>query len=208
MASVEQLTCRASTLFPELDASALSAVFPPLDPEQSLESALDKLGLAYLAPHDGRQLPLRPGEASVVYSRAVLEHIPVDVLRGLFREFARILEPGLGYACHIIDNSDHWAHGDRRLSMLNFLRFSDGYWQRLSINPLDYMNRLRHSQYLELIESSGFKVVADESEPDARALADLNHLPLHPQFKRFGREDLAILTSRIVAVRRPEVRLS
>ena len=60
----------------------------------------------------------------VVTSRAVLEHVPPDVIQDIFNESFRLLNAN-GLACHIIDNSDHWQHGDLRLSRVNFLRFSD-----------------------------------------------------------------------------------
>ncbi len=86
-----------------------------------LEKATNALGLVYLAPADARRLALEPGDVDIVSSRAVLEHIPREVLEAIFAEFARILVPGRGVMCHIVDNSDHWAHIDKRLSMVNFL---------------------------------------------------------------------------------------
>jgi hypothetical protein len=157
-----------------------------------------------LAPIEARRLPFEAGEIDIVSSRAVLEHIPRGVLVEIFKEFARLLTPGAGYMCHIIDNSDHWAHGDHRLSMLNFLRYTDRTWKWFAKNPLDFMNRMRHTEYLKLLRDAHFDVVLDLSRADEAALKDLDDIPLSPEFRPFPRADLAILTSRLVAVRSNE----
>lgn len=168
---------------------------------QGLERIAAQLGLRYLAPTDASRLPFEPGEVDMICSRAVLEHIPRQVLRAIFREFARLLRPEVGRMCHIIDNSDHWAHGDRRLSMLNFLRYPENTWKWFAMNPLDFMNRMRHSEYVALLRDSGFDIALDASSPDAKALHELGKLPVSDEFRHFTPTDLAILTSRLVAVR-------
>ena len=166
-----------------------------------LDQIADQLGIRYLAPTDADQLPFSPGEIDIVCSRAVLEHIPRQTLRRIFQEFARLLQPGLGLMCHIVDNSDHWAHGDKRLSMLNFLRYSESTWKWFANNPLDFMNRMRHSEYLALLRECGFEVSLDASNPDSKALEDLESIPISDTFRQFSPVDLAILTSQFVAAR-------
>lgn len=168
---------------------------------RGLEQIAAQLGLRYLAPVDARKLPFEPGQINIVSSRAVLEHIPRQVLAEIFREFARLLLPKIGSMCHIVDNSDHWAHGDKRLSMLNFLRYSESTWKWFAKNPLDFMNRMRHSEYVALLVEAGFELAHDASSPDLKALQELKSLPISSSFRRFEPEDLAILTSQFVAVR-------
>jgi hypothetical protein len=67
------------------------------------------------------------------------------------------------------------------------------------MNPLDYQNRLRHSQYKKMIEDAGFRIALDESPPEIKALNDLNKLKIDPFFRQFPKTDLAVLTSYIVA---------
>lgn len=168
---------------------------------RELETVAAKFGFTYLAPCDARQLPLATGEVDVVVSRAVLEHIPREVLQAIFDEFRRVLAPGTGFMCHIIDNSDHWAHHDRRLSMVNFLRYSNRAWKWFAKNPLDFMNRMRHFEYLALVNRSGFEIVLDDSVPDRVALTDLERIPVSEDFRAFKNVDMAILTSQVVARR-------
>jgi SAM-dependent methyltransferase len=197
-----QLASRADYLGSQLDISAdlvasrLAATY-----SEGLESACEKLSLAYLAPIETHCLPYRQGEIDVIISRAVLEHVPRETLRKIILEFARILLPGRGYMCHIVDNSDHWAHVDRRLSLINFLRYPTSVWKWFALNPLDYTNRMRHSEYIELMSATGFSVVTDESEPDQSALSDLSVIPVAAEFRDKEAADLAVLTSRLVAVR-------
>ena len=183
---------------------APGAVRSALDANSSgdLEKCAAKLGLVYMAPTDARDLPLSKGDIDIIISRAVLEHIPRTILLQIFREFARLLAPASGYMCHIVDNSDHWAHHDKRLSMLNFLRYSEKRWTWFARNPLDFMNRMRHSEYVSLLAASGFDMVLDESTPDPTALRDVERLPISSEFNKFSREDLATLTSKLVVTRR------
>ena len=76
---------------------------------QSLEEMLQRLGLTYGAPFDPGRSSL---EVDVIVSHTVLEHIPPDILVGLFNWFRRCLRPG-GLVSHGIDNSDHRANLDR-----------------------------------------------------------------------------------------------
>lgn len=167
--------------------------------QEGLDQVLATLGMEYLAPVDARSLPLTTGSVDIVVSRAVLEHIPPVVISDLFDEFNRVLCTRTGLACHVVDNSDHWAHVDRRLSMVNFLRYSDWAWKWFAVNRLDYTNRLRHSDYLQLLENSGFRVVLDESVPDDDALRDLTKLSVDRRFDGRSAKDMAILTSYVVA---------
>ena len=59
----------------------------------------------------------------IVISRVVLEHIPPAQLRCLHDDFARALRQG-GIVSHVVDNSDHREHRDKRLSRIEFLRVS------------------------------------------------------------------------------------
>ena len=163
-----------------------------------LEELLEHFGFVYLAPADATALTLEDGSIDVAISRAVLEHIPAATLARIFAELHRVLNKS-GGMCHIVDNSDHWSHADARLSRINFLRYSESRWRWFAINPLDYQNRLRHSDYLQLAQRAGFRIVEDRSVPDSRALDDLPRLSIHRAFATYGADDLAILTSRFVA---------
>ncbi len=161
------------------------------DPMASgLDAYFDGLGLRYLAPCDCRHLDLPDGSVDIVTSRAVLEHIPADVIAAILRELHRILGPG-GLACHFIDPSDHWEHVDKSISKINFLQHSD-FVHGLIHSPNNYQNRLRHPEYVRMMKDAGFAVVREEREVDAASLMALNaSLKLASRFEQFVPEDLA-----------------
>ncbi len=167
----------------------------------SLESSLTELNCRYLAPFDLLGDGLQEHSIDIITSRAVLEHVPPIIVGKMFREFNRLLRHD-GFMCHIIDNSDHWEHNDKSISRLNFLRYSQRTFELFSsMNPLDYQSRLRHSQYKEIIQDAGFRVVFDESPPDEKAMAALDSLKIHPSFDQFSKQDLAVLSSYLVATK-------
>jgi SAM-dependent methyltransferase len=184
-----------------LAASYLTASYPAAT-RPDLEELLGRLRMEYHAPCDLISSTLADGAFDVVASRAVLEHVPPDILRPLVARVFRLLRSG-GWTCHAVDNSDHWSHTDGRLSRVNFLRYSDRFFDLLNrFNPLDYQNRLRHPQYVELLREAGFEVILARSDPDPKALEALKTLPVARRFQGFPVEDLARLDSYFLA-RRP-----
>ena len=166
-----------------------------------LRSALAEINGNYLAPYDLLNNDMPDQSVDIITSRAVFEHIPPKIVRNMFFEFNRLLRQD-GAMCHIIDNSDHWEHNDKTICRLNFLKYSQTTFNIISsMNPLDYQNRLRHSQYIKMIEDVGFRIVLDEFHSDDKALNDLNTLKIHASFSQFSMEDLAVLTSYVVAAR-------
>jgi SAM-dependent methyltransferase len=164
----------------------------------SQKEFLESHGLVYLAPCDCRQLSLADSSLDAITSRSVFEHIPRPVIAAIFKESYRLLAPG-GMVCHFIDNSDHWAHGDRSISRVNFLKFSDRAFRLTYLNSLNYQNRLRHSEYIGLLKTAGFEIVRAQGTADPAALAALKTLPLAPQFRQFTPEDLSTMDSYLLA---------
>lgn len=166
-----------------------------LPPEMPLEEALERLGLVYRVPID----LARPDLAvDAIVSHTVLEHIPPAVLEQIFLQSHAALRPG-GLINHGIDHSDHRQHQDPRLSRIDFLRYGETAWRLLCLNPQDYTNRLRHPDYVAMIEAAGFETVIERPLVDARARADLETLPLAPRFQGRNPDDLATTWSHIVA---------
>jgi len=96
-----------------LDAAALTRQL------NSAPAGMDELfalfRLEYLAPCNCANLPLADRSLDVVYSRAVLEHVPPAVIEHIFMEARRVLKDS-GLMCHFIDPSDHLQHQDRSIS--------------------------------------------------------------------------------------------
>ena len=164
----------------------------------TFEAQLHAFGWIYQVPWT--QAPLGDGGLDIVYSRAVLEHIRPNEIRHIFLAAHKNLRHN-GYMCHIIDNSDHTEHNDKMISRVNFLKYNDIIWSLTGINRQDYQNRLRHSNYLALIAESGYSIVTSQRDVCERSLQALDTLPLAERFCGMARDDLATMTSFIVARR-------
>ena len=57
-----------------------------------------------------------------VYQQVHLEHIPKDSIKKIFIELRRILKKD-GVVCATIDYTDHYAHTDKNIGLLNFLSY-------------------------------------------------------------------------------------
>ena len=170
------------------------------DPTTSMEDRLKEMHLVYMAPCDCRKLNLAAASLDVVTSRACLERVPPDVIQDVFNESYRVLKRG-GVACHLVDHSDHWQHVDKRISRVNFLKYSDSFFRWTYINSLNYQNRLRHPQYLEMLRKAGFRLVREEHVVDEVSLRYLPQMRIAERFRNFSNEDLAISDSFLLAVR-------
>ena len=78
-------------------------------------------GIEYLAPADAARLPLADQSVDAYVSFTVLEHIPPDTLIAILRESQRVLRPH-GRLVHCIDFTDHSAHSDPSITLVNFLQ--------------------------------------------------------------------------------------
>jgi ubiquinone/menaquinone biosynthesis C-methylase UbiE len=153
-----------------------------------------------MAPCDCRKLNLSAASLDVVTSRACLERVPPNVIQDIFHESYRVLKPG-GVACHWVDHSDHWENLDKRISRVNFLKYSDSFFRLTYINSLNYQNRLRHPQYLEMLRKAGFRLVREEHMVDAVSLRYLPHMRIAERFRKFSNEDLATSDTFLLAVK-------
>jgi hypothetical protein len=89
-----------------------------------------------------------------------LEHIPRDSIIGIFTELKRIVRPG-GLISAVIDYSDHYAHTDGSISLLNFLRLSGREFDKYN-HRVHFQNRLRHYDYEEIFAGLGFEILRNE----------------------------------------------
>lgn len=150
---------------------------------------LERFGVRYLAPHS-----VGPSDESVdcSCSNEVLEHVPADQLPALLKGLRAVTNR---LTTHSIDYSDHYARSDKKVSRLNFLRYSDNDWRPFNSGK-QYVNRLRHSDYVRLFKEAGFTIVKESSvlgEPPP-------DLEIADQFKRYDPPDLFAIKGRIVAI--------
>lgn len=153
---------------------------------------LAAFGIDYRAPMRITEI----GEESFdcFYSVDTLEHIPPAPLAEVLTTSRTRLKPG-GVAVHIIDYSDHYAR-QGGASRINFLRYSDRDWEPHNSRFL-YMNRLRHSQFLELFEKAGFRSI--DAHPFRLDAAEIPLDELDAKFQAMSIDDVTTLRARIAA---------
>jgi SAM-dependent methyltransferase len=160
-----------------------------------LDAMLEALGLAYIVPLDGGTLK---GAIDIAYSHTVLEHIPPAALAEIFALVRSRLKEG-GLFCNGIDNSDHRRCYDEDISLVDFLRYSEFGWKMMCINPQDYTNRLRHSDYVALLDEAGFRVTDTQVHVAQGALQDIEPDQLPERFRAKTAEDLCTTWSLMLA---------
>ena len=124
---------------------------------------LSSHGIKYLAPADARATELAAGSVDYIVSTNTLEHIPFRDIVKISRECRRILADE-GTLSWIIDYQDHWSYADPSLDRFNFRRYSERAWRFLN-PPTHWQNRLRHADYVTLLEDSGFHITRAEVYP-------------------------------------------
>lgn len=151
-------------------------------PVRSLSELQTRFGIDYRAPCDARNTGLPARSFDLISSTFTLEHIPRDDIAPILRECARLLADGGIVSCSI-DMNDHYAFDDPRISVYNFLRYTDRRW-RLINSSLHYQNRLRARDYRELFAQAGLSTVEEVYTPDLEHRERLRSLPLAPRFAR------------------------
>lgn len=137
---------------------------------------------------DARRLPLPDQSIDLLVSNNTLEHIPAVVIAGIFDEFRRVAAPA-AVMSHYIDMADHYRSFDRRITVYNFLAYSDRSWALFN-NALQYQNRLRLPDFRALVRASRWAVVDEENS--AEPLDVLRRVRLAPQFRGYDEADLAV----------------
>lgn len=93
---------------------------------------------------------------------------------------------------HRIDFSDHYSHVNQSISSCNFLKYSDKAHNLIAGNRFNYHNRLRVNDFIEIFESSGYKIIKLEKNIDLAALSILDSgFKLNNRFVDYKKEDLA-----------------
>ncbi|MCF8034433.1 MAG: class I SAM-dependent methyltransferase [Desulfarculaceae bacterium] len=185
--------------WPRLSALAGRPLRPlPREPVHSVDQMRERLGIDYRAPMDARRTGLPGGAFDLVSSCHVLEHIPERMLLPMLRECGRLVSPQ-GVICHVWNMQDHFADFDPSLSVYNFLTLGDGAW-RLVNSGLQYQNRLRLPDYLELFGQAGLEVVHQRvAWPGPEQMERLARLKLAPRFRdRYGLRDLGARLALVV----------
>ena len=121
---------------------------------------LASYGIEYMAPYDASKTDFTDKSLSACISTNTLEHIPKENIEDIFSELYRTLKDD-GIVSAKIDYSDHYAHTDKTISLLNYLSFDENTWKRYN-HRCHYQNRLRHYDYIEIFNKCGFIVIYED----------------------------------------------
>jgi len=149
----------------------------------------EAMNARYLAPGDASKTGLADQSVDMVYSYAVLSHIPTEVLNNVVREERRIVRPG-GQSVHRIVMEDPFA-AENGGDGVNFLRFSDKTWRLIGEHNIRYHNRLRASEIAALYTADKSVVQHSHSTILPENLQNLNKIKLDEKFAGMSLEDLA-----------------
>ena len=161
----------------------------------SHDEFLDRAGIVYIAPYCVSDLEQYRGQITVCYSQVVLEHIPEPVMREIFLE-SRYMLVDHGYHSHIANLTDHFRNPgffkDNGITDVNFLRYSDKYWNSWCGNDIAYVNRLRYPYYINLFKELGFEILeVDKQKNKDRMNELLSYEEIHYDIKgKYEKEEL------------------
>jgi SAM-dependent methyltransferase len=194
LASLKNYLGQLNLLLKERDGDGFGLTPSELSRAQSLITAILKvesftelyklLGFEYVVESSGRLSQFSDNSFQLVVSAGVLEHVTREAVPALIKETRRILKPG-GWSSHCIDMSDHLAHYDTTVSKMMYLSFSELAWKCLFENKVQYINRIRRSDWLELFRSGSLELVEEMSSQ-----IDISRLKLANQYKNTDRCDL------------------
>lgn len=135
----------------------------------SMDDFLARANITYIAPYSVADLRPYADCITVCYSQVVLEHIPEPVMWDIFGESRSWLVPG-GYHSHIVNLTDHFCNPgffrDNRITDVNFLKYSNNYWNAWCGNDIAYVNRLRFPFYVRMFNELGFTILDIDKQKD------------------------------------------
>lgn len=163
---------------------------PSMEPSDSVENYLGKLGMKYFAPYTQQDL-LRTNGVNLVSSTQVLLYLNKDQVSNLFNLIARLLRRGGIFVAttHLYDLYSDW---DSSISRYNKWRYSDFIWEKIISSRLMKFNRLVASDYKALLEGNGFRILEfNVQKPGLSDLEEFRKVKLHPDFQKIDESELA-----------------
>ncbi len=193
---------RAETSF---SPGQVEAIKRHADGRMEVDVLLKELNITYHAPvPDSFLLTMPERRFDLVFSIAVLEHVPPLDIELLLQGQNRVLKPQ-GLAYHDIGPGDHAAGFDRNVSYVNFLKYNGPFWKFMGESALQYHNRLRRSDYDQAFDAHGLKQIWTERKICERSKAELRSGIVRPiaRFAAYDIEDLATYRVRVVLAVKP-----
>jgi hypothetical protein len=158
------------------------------------QQVFEQLGIHFLIA-DARHMEFADHTIDLFVSNTTLEHIPAEVISGIFKEFYRVAKQD-ALMSHLIDISDHYSHFDSSITPYHYMQHNALTW-RLVNNALIYQNRLRVSDYRELHRQAGFTIIQENNQ--APHVDKLQSIKLAKGFEHYSTEDLMPTSSWMIS---------
>ena len=155
---------------------------------RSWHDFLSVTGFEYCAP--ARLIDVSSNvKFDIFYSYSVLHRMTIGELNQVLKAAISLCTDNF-YSCHVIHHYDHNARHDTGLNPIHYLQYSERQWNLLQTELVNYQNRLRNKQFIEIFESNGFKVIACDVTLLPEALLD--DLKLDPGFACLDKKNILI----------------
>jgi hypothetical protein len=166
---------------------------------------LNRVNIHYHAPGDAGVTALAPNSVDLHFSIAVLEHISEANVKRILLEAQRILKPG-GLSYHHIGLHDHLTETDMAATKINFLKFNDLTWRFLGQNRIQFHNRMRQSEFVNIFQERDLDILQCESDVDEASVRALSSMRLNKKYRSFNPADLATYVMTICVRKPPRMR--
>ncbi len=180
-----------------LEASVIQA--------SSLSELLKLLAIDYriVASAEYKHLTINQRPVHFFYSESVLQRIPEKHLQDLFHVVSSNLSND-ALIFHRTDQKDINAqkHVDTQLWALNYLQYSELFFNFFLSNKFNTQNRLRESDFIQLLGESGMIPIYLESYCRKDDIDKLRKFKVARRFKDKTTEDLSFRSSKIICRKR------
>jgi hypothetical protein len=168
----------------------------------TLEDALRDLNVTALVSRSclTSDLMIPPMSVDIFYSYSVLHRIPPMDLALLLNDVSdRLMRPG-GVCFHTTDQCDlnSQPHVDASLWRLAYLKYPDWFFNTFISGRLNSQNRLRESDFIELLEASGVRILFRESEIHNEDVERMKTFTVAQRFRSKSLVDLATVRSLLI----------
>lgn len=167
-----------------------------LEKNLCISDLIDLFNIEYISPFDASNEQIEETYIDFFLSYTVLEHIPQKDLEDILSNMKHKLHKG-SIMIHYIDYSDHFSHSDPKISSINFLKYSNWYWNLIAGNKYMYMNRLRHDDFLNIFKKLKLNILFVKTvfSQDCYDLIKNDKIKLHHPFNSRPNKINAIIGS-------------
>lgn len=178
----------------------------------SLTDLLNLLNVKYIISDSSNfgDLPVEPDSIDLFYSESVLQRIPGDHLQRFMKYVGDTLMKEHAVFFHRTDQKDinSQDHVDSNLWGLRYLKYSDFFFNTFISGKLNSQNRLRESDFLEIIDKSTLSALYLESYLRKEDINRLRKVRLCRKFQAKDLQDLATRASKIVGTKKAMERIA